>query len=73
MMMNMGSRRKGEAGSAPERKERVFQKGNYWYFCTREGVDVGPFDSESLAIKGASDYVGFAVNADPSVLNSLSN
>jgi len=64
--------RKGEETSVPNRTDRVFQKGNYWYFHTREDVRIGPFDSRELAEKGSNDYVGFAVAADPVVLNSLS-
>jgi len=65
--------RAGEDGSLPARTQRVFEKGGYWYFHTREGVQVGPFDSEELAAKGAGDYVGFAVDADPDVLKKLSS
>jgi hypothetical protein len=65
------STRKGEVGYLPERTERIFQKGIYWYFRTREDVIIGPFDSRELACKGSSDYVEFAVNADPHILGSL--
>lgn len=66
--------RKGEtpSGQVPDRSDRVFQKDGYWYFHTREGVQIGPFDSHELALKGANDYVGFAIDADPAVLDSLS-
>ncbi len=63
--------RKGEEKSFADRSDRVCQKGDYWYFRTREEVVIGPFDSKELAIKGANDYVGFAVDADPALLQTL--
>lgn len=72
-MMNSTAPRGGEDGNLPSRTPRVFQKEAFWYFHTREDVQIGPFDSEALAIKGAGDYVGFAVDADPEMLNKLSS
>ncbi len=65
--------RKGEEPKkgVPDRSDRVFQKGAYWYFHTRENVQIGPFDSYDLALKGANDYVGFAMDADPALLETL--
>jgi len=66
--------RKGESVAAgiPDRSDRVFQKGLFWYFHTRESVQIGPFDSRELALNGANNYVGFAMDADPALLDSLS-
>lgn len=64
--------RKGEQVLPPDRSDRVFQKDEFWYFHTREGVKIGPFSSKELAIRGADDYVGFAIDADPKLLDSLS-
>lgn len=68
-----GSVRQGEEprGAAPDRSDRVFQKGAFWYFHTRENVQIGPFDNHDLALKGANDYVGFAMDASPDLLDSL--
>jgi len=65
--------RQGETpkGQAPDRSDRVFQKGAFWYFHTRENVQIGPFESHELALKGANDYVGFAMDASPDLLDSL--
>jgi hypothetical protein len=63
--------RRGEDKVFSDRSDRVCQKGAYWYFHTREEVMIGPFDSKELAIKGANDYVGFAIDADPDVLKTL--
>ncbi len=29
--------------------ERVFRSDNEWFFCTREGIGVGPYASEEMA------------------------
>lgn len=65
--------REGEEpkGKAPDRSDRVFQKGAFWYFHTRENVQIGPFESHDLALKGANDYVGFAIDATPDLLDNL--
>lgn len=65
--------RQGEQvqGAVPDRSDRVFQRGEFWYFHTRENVQIGPFDSHELALKGANDYVGFAMDATPDLLESL--
>lgn len=63
--------RAGEQGNFPERNQRFFQKASYWYYSTREGVDIGPFDSLSEAEVGASDFIDFIIHAEPSVLQTL--
>jgi hypothetical protein len=65
--------RQGEEaeGKATDRSDRVFQKGTFWYFHTRENVQIGPFESHELALKGANDYVGFAMDATPDLLDTL--
>ena len=56
--------REGEIkGDAPDRSDRVFERDGQWYFYTREDVQVGPFKSKELALKGTHDYVGFAQDA----------
>ena len=63
--------RTGENGSTPERNKRFFQKGNYWYYATREGVDIGPFDTYSEAETGASDFIDFITHAEPNIVETL--
>ena len=41
--------RQGETPKRWYRSERFFQVDSIWFFTTREGVDVGPFDSERIA------------------------
>jgi len=56
----------------PARKSRFFQEEGYWYYNTREGVAIGPFDSLSEAETGASDFIDFILHAGPSVSETLS-
>lgn len=67
----MAMHRTGEAGDFPGRNKRFFQKENYWYYSTREGVDIGPFDTLNEAEMGVSDFIDFVLHAEPSVLQSL--
>jgi len=53
----MGLRRKGEEGHSPFRSERVFNVGTEWYFATREGKDMGPFESKSDATAELALYL----------------
>ncbi|TQV65988.1 hypothetical protein FKG94_27740 [Exilibacterium tricleocarpae] len=67
----MTSNRSGEYGEVPVRNERVFQKNSYWYYTTREGVDIGPFDSRVAAEAGAEEFVDFILSAGPSMIATL--
>lgn len=55
----------------PSRGSRFFKLGDSWYFSTREGFSMGPYDSRELAGKGAEDYLAFASRADARVLKLL--
>lgn len=62
--MSKAPRKEEGAGQQiPDRSDRVFQRGAFWYFHTRENVQIGPFTSQELALKGVNDYVGFAMDA----------
>lgn len=63
--------RTGEDGGVPTRSKRFFQKGEYWYYSTREGVDIGPFDTLHEAETGASDFIDFIIHAEPAVIETL--
>ena len=67
----MTGHRSGEYGEIPARNERVFQKNNYWYYTTREGVDIGPFDNRAAAQTGAKEFVDFIVAAGPHMIATL--
>ncbi|MBU3068409.1 hypothetical protein KOI40_01190 [Aestuariicella sp. G3-2] len=67
----MKALRQGETGRPPERNDRFFKKDEYWYYTTREGVDIGPFDSEDDAITGCSDFIEFIFTSDPDFPSTL--
>ena len=67
----MNLQRSGEQGNVPTRNKRYFQKENYWYYTTREGVKIGPFDSLPDAEVGASEFIDFICVADRSMIETL--
>ena len=68
-MMKLG--RIGEGGAPPMRTDRFFSVNSTWYFATREGASIGPFDDKGDAEKGLSDFVDFIALAEPRVLSSF--
>lgn len=69
-MINM-SNRNGEVGSVPERHQRFTEKDGYWYYSTREGIDIGPFDSREEAIGGVTEFIDYICAADPKIKEAL--
>lgn len=63
--------RAGEFGTPPERTRRFFNNEGYWYYATREGIDIGPFDSLSEAEEGLSAYIDFMLHAEPEVVSNI--
>jgi hypothetical protein len=63
--------RAGEHGTIPERSGRFHQKEGYWYYSTREGVDIGPFDSRMDAEVGVNEFVDFICASEPRILAAL--
>jgi hypothetical protein len=59
------SNRNGEQGFPPPRGERYQFKEGYWYYCTREGVDIGPFLSQPSAEQGAREFIAFIQDSEP--------
>lgn len=66
----MGIVRQGEDGNnhPPIRSDRYFKLHNFWFFATREGAAVGPFDSKEGAIEAVVDFIEFAKKADAETL-----
>ena len=64
--------RLGEMGQTPERSSRYFSRDGYWYYTTREGIQIGPFDSEHEAQEGVSDFIDFVTHADTTIIETLS-
>jgi Domain of unknown function (DUF6316) len=50
----------------PIRSERFFKLHNFWFFATREGAAVGPFDAHEGAANAVGDYIEFMDKADDS-------
>jgi Domain of unknown function (DUF6316) len=63
--------RTGELGSVPDRNGRFIQKDGYWYYTTREGVDIGPFDQREDAENGVGEFIDFICASEPKVLEII--
>lgn len=57
--------------SSHERDDRYFCLDNEWYFTTREGVVMGPYDSQAHATKCVDEYIEFIQKAKSPVINIL--
>jgi hypothetical protein len=55
----------------PQRRERFFAVSGDWYFNTREGAPMGPFDNRCEAEQGLSDFIEFMALAEPKTLSRL--
>ena len=69
--MTMSDRRNGELGAVPMRTDRFFAVNSAWYFATREGASIGPFESKYDAQNGLTDFIDFIQLAEPRVLSSF--
>ena len=67
----MTDRRNGELGAVPMRTDRFFAVNSAWYFATREGASIGPFESKTDAQHGLSDFIDFVKLAEPRVLTTF--
>ena len=65
------SNRSGEQGLVPSRHGRYLEKDGYWYYTTREGVDIGPFDSCNDAEIGVGEFIDFIQASAPRVSDML--
>jgi Domain of unknown function (DUF6316) len=54
LRLSVMDHRKNEPRKTWFRSDRIFRSNNQWYFQTREGIDVGPFNSEFEAQVEAS-------------------
>lgn len=63
--------RAGEQGTVPTRHGRYLQKEGYWYYSTREGVDIGPFDNREDAENGVGEFIDFIQASEPKVSDVL--
>ena len=65
------SSRTGEHAAEHERNARFVMKEEYWYYTTREGVEIGPFDSRADAEVGASEFVDYICTSEPQIVDIL--
>lgn len=64
--------RSGEEGKTiPPRRGRFAEKEGYWYYSTREGVDIGPFDSREAAEAGVGEFIDFICASEPAIIEML--
>ncbi len=64
--------RSGESGTVPVRQQRFFKQHDYWYYRTREGIDIGPFDTQDEAQRGVQEFIDYVVNHNPEFTDILS-
>jgi len=67
----MSINRAGELGGVPGRANRFFSVSGEWYFNTREGAPMGPFDDRREAEQGLFDFLEFMALAEPKTLSKL--
>ena len=67
----MINNRTGEMGNVPIRADRFFAAQGEWFFSTREGTSIGPFDDKGDARKGLGDFIEFMSLAEPKTLSRL--
>ena len=60
-----------ENGRVPSRTNRFFSVSGEWYFNTREGAPMGPFDDRREAEQGLFDFLEFMTLAEPKTLSRL--
>ncbi len=63
--------RTGEGGQPPPRSSRIFNMEDYWYFATREGADIGPYDSRDAAYDGLENFIRFLQLAGQQTLRNF--
>ena len=49
--------RQGEQGGTYFRTERIFRIDNVWYFSTREGCNIGPYNTRDATEKGLKCFL----------------
>lgn len=62
-----------ETPPVSRRPSRVYQEQDGWYFTTREGKPMGPFDTEVEAKQGLKDFIEFIQLAPLDTLASLTS
>ena len=63
--------RAGEYGPIPTRSDRFYLLKNEWFFATREGAPMGPFETRERAVAGIADFLDFLELAKPRTRKKL--
>lgn len=63
--------RAGEGGGVPKRSARFFCIDEAWYFRTREGAPMGPFNDIDEAEDGLHNFLEFLALAEPETRSRL--
>lgn len=58
-MINIMPRTSDSTYRIPLRTDRFFAVNTGWFFTTREGADIGPFDTKEEAKKNLSAFIEF--------------
>jgi hypothetical protein len=66
-----GAARTGEIGIVPMRTDRFFAINSAWFFATREGASIGPYENKSEAHEGLADFLDFIRLANPPLLSTF--
>ncbi len=53
------------------RTDRFFSAQGEWFFSTREGSPIGPFENKDHAREGLTDFIEFMSLAEPKTLSRL--
>ena len=69
--MSISLNRSGELDVVPMRSDRFYAAKGAWFFSTREGAAIGPFDDKAEAAKGLQDFIEFMHLAEPKTLTKL--
>lgn len=70
--MQITANRTGETGfRVPLRTDRFFAVHSSWYFTTREGASIGPYQSKLDAQAGLLDFIEFIQKAEDSIRNNF--
>ena len=66
--------RQGDYGAGIRASDdRYFSYDGQWYFTTREGITMGPYDSRAQAIAETDTYIAFIKSARSPVLTVIRN
>lgn len=63
--------RQGETAAIPNRSDRFYLLESFWFFATREGAAIGPFETHEEALNGLTDFLEFLVLAAPKTKKQL--